>query len=183
MIEFDPVASIVVAATGEPGSRLFMVQARGEGEVVTLIVEKFQIIELAREAFALLSEIGFPREEPAPPAEEFDEDHDPSWRTGRISFAYEEPRDQVVLEFREILPAEEVPGEEVEDPEQLLGDTARFWLSRSQFAELGRQGLEVASQGRPVCPYCWQPMEPDGEHFCVASNGHGRGVDLTGDEG
>jgi hypothetical protein len=29
----------------------------------------------------------------------------------------------------------------------------------------------VAAQGRPICPLCRVPMEPEG-HQCFASNGH-----------
>jgi len=38
------------------------------------------------------------------------------------------------------------------------------------------RNAEVVAQGRPVCPLCGQPMDPDG-HFCPRANGHPRPSD------
>jgi uncharacterized repeat protein (TIGR03847 family) len=164
-IEFDPVDQITVGAVGEPGERTFMIQARRGVDTTTLVLEKAQVVALARETFELLSRVGFPERSETQEAEELDETHEPMWRVGTIAIAYEEERDLIMVECRELVPEEEE-----------MGERARFWVTRSQFVGLGRRGLEVAAQGRPTCPYCWQPMDPSG-HFCVATNGHGRGRD------
>jgi uncharacterized repeat protein (TIGR03847 family) len=163
-IEFDPVDLITVGAVGEPGERVFMLQARREAASATLVLEKAQVVALARETFELLSRVGFPERSETEEAPPLDETEEPLWRVGTIAIAYEEERDLIMVECREIMPEEEE------------GERARFWVTRTQFVGLGRRGLEVAAQGRPTCPYCWQPMDPSG-HFCVATNGHGRGRD------
>jgi hypothetical protein len=47
----------------------------------------------------------------------------------------------------------------------------RFWASRAQIRMLARWGVEVVSRGRPICPQCGQPEEPEG-YFCPKKNGH-----------
>jgi uncharacterized repeat protein (TIGR03847 family) len=161
-MEFDPVDEITVGAVGEPGGRVFMLQAKLGLDTATFILEKDQAVALARQTFELLTRIGFPDRSEAGEAPDLDESDEPRWRVGTIAIAYEEERDLVMIECRELIEPEEE------------GGRARFWLTRAQFIALGRRGLEVAAQGRPTCPYCWQPIDPDG-HFCVATNGHGRG--------
>jgi uncharacterized repeat protein (TIGR03847 family) len=41
----------------------------------------------------------------------------------------------------------------------------------SQIRRMARWSLEVINRGRPICPQCQQPMEPEG-HFCPKKNGH-----------
>jgi hypothetical protein len=36
---------------------------------------------------------------------------------------------------------------------------------------LCRWGMNVAAHGRPTCPQCGEPMDPEG-HFCPKKNGH-----------
>ena len=58
---------------------------------------------------------------------------------------------------------------EDQDPE--TGSVLRFWCTREQVHKMARWGAEIAARGRPVCPQCGQPMEPEG-HFCPKKNGH-----------
>src|SRR5258707_595092 len=46
-IELNPVKSITTGFIGQPGKRVFYIQAHGDGEEVTLIVEKQQVEALA----------------------------------------------------------------------------------------------------------------------------------------
>ncbi|MGH8245184.1 MAG: DUF3090 family protein, partial [Gammaproteobacteria bacterium] len=55
------------------------------------------------------------------------------------------------------------------DPETAA--VVRFWATRSQARAMARWGVEIVSRGRPICPQCGQPMEPEG-HFCPKKNGH-----------
>lgn len=160
-IELDPVDSITVGAVGEPGSRTFMIQAIKGADLLTLVLEKTQVVALGREVFDLLGRIGFPERSDATEASDIDETNAPEWRVGAIAIAFERERDLIMMEMRELVP---------EDDEG--GARARLWLTRAQFLAIGSKAFEVAAQGRPTCPYCWQPIDPDG-HFCFRSNGHG----------
>ena len=51
---------------------------------------------------------------------------------------------------------------------------ARLFGTRAQMDALARHGMEVISRGRPICPLCGKPMDPDGvgHGFCPRRNGH-----------
>ena len=84
------------------------------------------------------------------------------FRAGEIGLGYDEERDLMVIVMREILN---------ENEERDEAAVVRFWCTRSQARAMARWGQEVVSHGRPICPQCGQPMEPEG-HFCPKKNGH-----------
>jgi uncharacterized repeat protein (TIGR03847 family) len=89
---------------------------------------------------------------------------DPLFRVGELGLAYDADSDLAVLVVREIQTGEEeITEEEI--------SVVRFWCTRSQLYAMGKWGLEVSSRGRPTCPYCGQPLDPEG-HFCPKRNGH-----------
>jgi uncharacterized repeat protein (TIGR03847 family) len=47
----------------------------------------------------------------------------------------------------------------------------RFWATREQMLSLARHGALVCAAGRPLCPLCHNPLDPEG-HRCPALNGH-----------
>ena len=168
-IDLQPVTHITTDAIGQPGKRVFYLQGWQNDRSVTLIVEKIQIQSLAVGVEQFLDEIAqrFPDLNSAesdtlddkmrifPPV-------DPLFRVGELGLGYDADNDLVVLVAKEAL------GDE-EDPES--GRTVRYWCSRSQILSLSRWGIKVVAGGRPICPQCGQPMEPEG-HFCPKRNGH-----------
>ena len=48
---------------------------------------------------------------------------------------------------------------------------ARFWATREQMLSFARHGAAVCAAGRPRCPLCGNPIDPEG-HVCPALNGH-----------
>jgi uncharacterized repeat protein (TIGR03847 family) len=168
-IDVRPVTHITTDAIGPPGKRVFYIQAWQEDRTITLIVEKFQIQSLAVGYEQFIAEINerFPDLPEASSDYEEDKMHihppvDPLFRTGEISLGYDSEDDLVVLI------AQELQSEE-SDPEE--GSLVRFWCTRSQLRAMCHWGIEVAERGRPICPQCGQPEEPEG-HFCPKKNGH-----------
>jgi len=168
-IDVRPVIHITTDAIGPPGKRVFYIQAWQEDRTITLIVEKFQIQSLAVGYEQFIAEINerFPDLPEASSDYEEDKMHihppvDPLFRTGEISLGYDSEDDLVVLI------AQELQSEE-SDPEE--GSLVRFWCTRSQLRAMCHWGIEVAERGRPICPQCGQPEEPEG-HFCPKKNGH-----------
>ena len=100
---------------------------------------------------------------------------DPLFRVGELALAYDSDSDLAILIAKEVISSEQAPEslqDLVEDEEtEEENSVVRFWCTRSQLLAMCRWGLEVAGRGRPVCPYCGQPMEPSG-HFCPKRNGH-----------
>jgi uncharacterized repeat protein (TIGR03847 family) len=87
---------------------------------------------------------------------------DPLFRAGEMGVGYDADRDMLVIMLREVV---------VEDGDPQEAAEVRFWCTRAQVRHLADWGREVINRGRPLCPQCGQPMEPEG-HFCPKKNGH-----------
>jgi uncharacterized repeat protein (TIGR03847 family) len=48
---------------------------------------------------------------------------------------------------------------------------ARFRITRAQAAAFVERAQELMKAGRPTCPVCSRPMDPEG-HVCPRANGH-----------
>jgi uncharacterized repeat protein (TIGR03847 family) len=174
IIEMRPVSHITTDAIGDPGERVFYMQARNDQRTITVIVEKFQVQTLAVGVEQFLAEVNGKFPDLPSATADYDEDQmrinppvEPVFRAGQIGLGYDADADLVALELREGIPGQ--GDEEAQDTAD--GAIARLWCSRSQIRALVNWGLEVASRGRPMCPQCGQPMDPEG-HFCQRKNGH-----------
>jgi uncharacterized repeat protein (TIGR03847 family) len=168
-IDLHPVSHITADAIGQPGKRVFYLQGWQGERTVTLIIEKLQIQSLAIGLEQFLAEIHekFPNLPEA--VSEYQEEQmrihppvDPLFRVGEIGLGYDAENDLLVLVVREMVA-------EGEEPES--AGVVRFWCTRSQLRSMAHWGMEVASRGRPICPQCGEPMDPEG-HFCPKKNGH-----------
>jgi len=171
-IEVDPCEHITADAIGQPGQRVFYLQAWEKGQLaVTVLIEKAQLQSLAIGIEQFLAQLASqnPQLEEASPyyAEDKMRIHppvDPHFRVGEIGLGYDQARDLAVIIARELLTEEQ-------DPDSAA--MVRYWCTRSQLRALSRWGAEVAQRGRPICTQCGQPIEPEG-HFCPKKNGHKR---------
>jgi len=170
-IELHNVNRITISTVGEPGDRLFLMQAADAVETVTLKMEKEQARVLAQKSLEILESISkeyadadLPPIEtpPLPAAAQLQPPSEPLFAVGQIGIGYDPQTDRVVLAVQELVL------EETETP-----STAQFWITRGQLLALSRHTLEVVEQGRPTCPLCGQPIDADG-HFCPPSNGHAK---------
>ena len=170
-LDLNPVQHITSDAIGKPGQRVFYLQGWRESDIqpVTLILEKLQLQTLATGLEQLLIEINRQKPALAKPSEEYEEDKmhitppvDPLFRAGELGLGYDADQDLVVILVREVVM-------EGGDPEE--ASVVRFWCSRLQAGWLADWSMEVVNRGRPICPQCGQPMEPEG-HFCPKKNGH-----------
>lgn len=168
-IDLQPVTNILVDAIGPPGKRVFYLQGWQENRSVTLIVEKFQIQSLAIGLDQFLAEIEEKNPDLSKAEGDYKEDKmhilppvDPLFRVGELGLGYDAENDLLILVARELI-AEEQDADEA--------GVVRFWCTRSQLRAMSNWGIEVASRGRPLCPQCQEPMDPEG-HFCPKKNGH-----------
>lgn len=167
VIELDGVDSLGAGAIGEPGSRVFYIQADKRGSRLTVLVEKEQVGLLAMEALAFLDRLA--EEHPEPPADSavlhpsaanVTEPAVPLFRARMIGLGYEPDREMVLLELRE-------QGEDDEEHED--GYVARIFATRAQVRAMAARGSEAAAGGRPKCQLCEFPMDPNG-HICPRWN-------------
>ena len=169
VFELNPVSHLTTGAVGQPGQRVFYLQAASGAAVVTLIVEKLQVEALAQSITQLVDELyeKFPDLTRAEPAYRADRmtlrtPLDPAFRVGQLGLGYDADRDLLVLVAQEITTDERGPEE---------AGVARLFATRAQMLELSEHGRALVRQGRPICGLCGQPMDPQG-HFCPRSNGH-----------
>jgi uncharacterized repeat protein (TIGR03847 family) len=166
-------------AVGTPGKRVFYLQARQARQVVTLKVEKEQMSALADYLAGLLSKLpesgtvnaDLPLLEPIEPA----------WAVGSLGLGYDDASDRLIVVANEAVEQEddEEGGNEPETaeaegddaPEGAEGASARFLITRAQAAAFVERARALIRAGRPLCPMCQQPKDPEG-HICPRSNGH-----------
>jgi uncharacterized repeat protein (TIGR03847 family) len=167
--DINPVSHITIDAIGKPGQRVFYIQAFQGETPTTFIVEKVQVQTLVIGIMQFLEEIRSQHPDLAEADGDYDEDRmritppvDPLFRAGELGLAYDENQDLMVLAVREIL----LSGMEEDDASEV-----RLWCRREQLLAMARWANEVAEHGRPICPQCGEPMEPEG-HFCPKKNGH-----------
>ena len=177
---FDPPDRFVAGTVGQPGDRTFYLQASDSGRTVSVALEKAQVQVLADRLEELLEEVrrrgagevpiatplGLEDTAPldAPVEEEF--------RVSAMGLAWDGEVDRVVVEA--LAPAEGEAGEveplsdDEEGPDalrvRLTADMARAFIRRAQ---------RVVAAGRPPCPLCALPLDPEG-HVCPRQNGHRR---------
>jgi uncharacterized repeat protein (TIGR03847 family) len=169
--ELAPVDRLTVGTVGPAGKRTFYLQARQADQLVTLKLEKQQVGALAEALTELLD--GLPALGPLPPIGPPPADADlgleepvlAEWPVGAMRIDYDRDTDQVVLV------AEEVPEVDEEGEAVPTGGLARFAASRAQVAALARRGAALVTAGRPPCPLCGYPLDPEG-HSCPRTNGH-----------
>ncbi|MGC1375601.1 MAG: DUF3090 domain-containing protein [Anaerolineales bacterium] len=170
-IDVDPCDHITADAIGAPGQRVFYIQAFQEARArtVTIIIEKVQLQSLTVGIEQFLAQLA--EQNPNLPEASADFFHEqmrihppvePIFRSGEIGLGYDKDRDMVVIVTREVM----MDGD---DPEEAA--IVRFWCTRTQARAMAHWGQEVIQRGRPICPQCGQPMEPEG-HFCPKKNGH-----------
>ncbi len=163
-----PVSRITAGAIGEAGQRIFILQARIDGEIVSWIIGKEQALALGRRLPKLLEDIRaeYPElDEPlvaAEPKLELSEPLEPRFRVGSIGLSYDRLHDLVVLTLQDADAEEVVEFSEDEASE----DSIQVFTTRGQALLLSRQAEAVVAAGRPLCPNCGEPIDDFG-HFCL----------------
>lgn len=183
---FDPPERFVAGTVGPPGSRTFFLQARAGSRLVSVALEKQQVATLAERIDELLDEVMDSGTEAVIPAVAplALQDNDPleqpieeEFRAGTMTLSWDPGDERVVIEVFPFTEAavvspdqlgEDQDFEEPEPDEVLLvrvpAGVARAFVQRSE---------SVLSAGRPTCPFCGEPIDPEG-HLCVRANGFRR---------
>jgi uncharacterized repeat protein (TIGR03847 family) len=158
--ELDPVR-FTTGAIGPPGERVFYLQGMQGSDVVSLRLEKQQVAALAQYLRGALSDLPVIEADDVPTEMGLIEPVIAEWVVGTMAVAYEQGEDRIVLQADELV--DEEAGE--------VGAHARFRLTRGQALAFCDHAESVVAAGRPPCPICGRPLDPDG-HVCPRSNGH-----------
>ncbi|MDQ6876019.1 MAG: DUF3090 domain-containing protein [Actinomycetota bacterium] len=177
---FDPPERFVTGTVGEPGERVFYLQATGGGRTVSVALEKVQVAVLAERLEELLGEVArrlhVDVPEQAPELEDLaplDVPVEEEFRVGTMGLAWDGDAHLVVVEAHAQTGAED---EEAPEPltESAEGpDVLRVRMSPAVARAFIARAERVVAAGRPPCPLCGLPLDPAG-HVCPRQNGFRR---------
>ncbi|MBB5084386.1 DUF3090 domain-containing protein [Nonomuraea endophytica] len=173
VFDYDPPERFVAGALGQPGARAFFLQARAEGRLTTVALEKLQVAALAGRLDELLDEVlrrsGGTAQIPALAPTDLTDDGpldtplDEDFKVGTMALAWDPDTSQVVIEAQEIVDEED---EAAPEPAML-----RVRMSAGAARAFTARALQIVAAGRPPCPLCGQPLDAEG-HVCVRLNGY-----------
>jgi uncharacterized repeat protein (TIGR03847 family) len=190
LFDYDPPERFVAGTVGQPGSRTFFLQARSGHRLTSVVLEKQQMSVLAERVDELLDEVvrrsGGSAPVPAltPTDAEDDEPLDTpieeEFRVGAMSLAWDGETERVVIEcFAEGTPIEEDENGDDDSAtgtgtgEEVDGAVLRVRISGTIARAFAKRALAVVAAGRPPCPFCSTPLDPQG-HICLRANGYRR---------
>lgn len=191
---YDAPDRFVSGTVGEPGERTFFLQARQGNRLTSVACEKQQVSVLAEHIDRVLGEIGRLSEGtvPVPPKRTAVYDNEPldapiteEFRVGTMTIAWDPADTRIVIEMFS------VSDEEIEiDLDEAVGEAeAAEVLAQAEAERAGEvlivriappaardfvaRSMALVAAGRPACPFCLQPIDPDG-HICPRANGYRR---------
>ncbi|RMF32932.1 MAG: DUF3090 family protein [Chloroflexi bacterium] len=163
--DLNPVTHITIDTVGPPGQRTFFLQASQGLTLVSLIIEKEHAYALAIAIRQLLEQLGEDLSELVTTGVDLElkEPLVPAFRVGQLGLGYDDTEDLLVVVAQEL----------TEEEEEEMAAVARFWATRRQMGALSEHALQVVAAGRPICPLCGEPMDPDNPegHICPRKNG------------
>ena len=172
----DAPDHFTAGAVGAPGQRVFYLQAREAGRLVTLKCEKEQVAALGEYLGGLLARLAGAAE-PAGEKGDLLQPLEAAWAVGSLGVGYDGDRDRVVVIANERVEEDEEEEDEAEGVEKSAAApaaeaaSARFTITRAQAAAFVERARGLLKAGRPTCPMCGEPKDPTG-HACPRSNGH-----------
>jgi uncharacterized repeat protein (TIGR03847 family) len=158
--DFGRAAAIDAEAVGQPGQRRFRILVNGSGRNASLWMEKQQLAGIGEWFEETVKRLDReqpgtePDEEPGPIAAIYEVE----FTAGQIGLGYQEDAGLFALQCFDLQSGTDQPA-------------FRCLVSRGQARVLSAKIASVVAAGRPICPLCSLPMEPEGHH-CPRSNGH-----------
>jgi uncharacterized repeat protein (TIGR03847 family) len=182
---YDDPDRFVAGTVGEPGARTFFLQARDGARLTSVACEKEQVMALAERLDVMLDEVArrFDRQPSAPvgvdDTDPLEQPIEEEFRAGTMTLAWEADAERVVIEVFAVV-AETEAGLEESDPvtaalESDDGEVFIVRISEEQARAFARRAVALVASGRPACPFCGRPIDPEG-HICPRANGYRRHV-------
>lgn len=164
----------VTGTVGLPGARTFFIQAHDGSRTTSAALEKEQVRVLAERMDALLDLLTRRASDISPipvVAEAADRDDAPlttpveeDFRVAVLRIAWDGDSQRVLVE---------ASSEPAEDDDELRGDVLAVRITGSAARAFVARAESVVAAGRPPCPFCTLPLDPDG-HICPRANGYRR---------
>jgi len=175
---FDPPDRFIAGAVGRPGQRQFYLQASKGDANVSVALEKVQVQMLAQRLAQLLAEVKSRGADVPVEGDSVDVDREPlrepvisQFTVGAMVLAWDGSDESVIVEARE-----ELEDDEDEEPIEIADDDPdgpdllRVRIPPATALAFAQAAVEIVAAGRPPCPLCGQPLDPQG-HLCPRRNG------------
>ncbi len=182
--EFRKPGRFVAGTVGVPGDRTFFLQVSQDQRLMSVELEKQQVLILADRLGYLLDEVARRFGAPVPPETDLVADTDPlanpidaEFRVGSMGLGWDAEASSVVVE---LLAVTEQPLDEsvILDDTEDGPDTVRVFLSAAAARQFSARSMRVIAAGRPLCPLCAMPLDASG-HICARTNGYKRDVEFS----
>jgi uncharacterized repeat protein (TIGR03847 family) len=186
LFDYEEPDRFTAGTVGEPGQRTFFLQARTGPRVTSVALEKQQVAVLAERVEELLDEVVRRSGGTAPvpaiaPADQIDNAPldvpiEEDFRVASMSLTWDGERDLVIIECREVAETDDEVDEDETDEQPLIpldGSLLRVAITGVQARVFAHRAAAVVAQGRPPCPFCGNPLDPQG-HICPRANGYRR---------
>lgn len=188
---YDAPDRFVSGTVGEPGDRTFFLQARQGNRLTSVTVEKQQVSVLAEHVDRVLAEIGRLSGGlvPVPPQRTSAYDNEPldapiaeEFRVGTMTIAWDPADARIVIEMFAVSEDEvEIDFEALADEAEALaraeaeraGEVMIVRIAPTAARDFVARSMALVAAGRPACPFCQQPIDPEG-HICPRANGYRR---------
>ena len=178
---FENPDRFTAGTVGQPGSRSFYLQAREGDRISSVLLEKIQVALLAERLTQLLAEVrergaGIPLESAPSDIDSapLDEPLNETFRVGSLTIVWNGEDESITLEARALSEDQESADDpfenEDQDEDDLDLDVVRVRLNPRRALAFARRAQDVVAAGRPPCPFCGQPLNPEG-HICTRRNG------------
>lgn len=189
---YDTPDRFVSGTVGEPGDRTFFFQARQGNRLTSVVAEKQQVSVLAEHVDRVLGEIsrltgGLV---PVPPKRETAYDNEPldapiteEFRVGTMTIAWDPNDSRIVIEMFSVteddseIDLDETSAEDAEAiaraEAERAGEVLIVRIPPNVARDFVARSMALVAAGRPACPFCEQPIDPDG-HICPRANGYRR---------
>ncbi|MET7801367.1 DUF3090 domain-containing protein [Streptomyces decoyicus] len=187
---YDAPDRFVAGTVGLPGRRSFYLQATASGRTTSVVLEKTQVAALAERIDELLDEVvrrsGGNAPVPAVSPTELTDTAplespvEEEFRVGTMALAWDGEDERMIVEAQALVELDADTDEALADAEErLLQDDEngppmlRVRLTGTMARAFAKRALEVVNAGRPPCPLCSLPLDPEG-HVCPRQNGYRR---------
>jgi uncharacterized repeat protein (TIGR03847 family) len=186
---YDAPDRFVAGTVGQPGERTFFLQAREGNRMTSVACEKQQVSVLAEHLDRVLDEVQrrSAGQVDVPPASSTARDTDPldapineEFRVGTMTIAWDPSIDRIVIELFSNVDVddeehpEETSSPAAEEPDEIEADEVFVVKITASYArDFVARAQALVAAGRPSCPFCLQPIDPQG-HICPRANGYRR---------
>lgn len=176
---FERPNRFIAGTVGTPGERTFYLQAVDGARVVSVALEKQQVVVLADRLEQLLDDI-VERTGTALPASQtdtaaLDQPIDEEFRVAAMGLAWDGDAGLVVIEAQAPVDEPEIAEETLLEDVEEGPDALRVLIEPPRARAFIERARQLLTAGRPPCPLCGQPLSPGG-HVCARLNGYRRDI-------